>query len=176
MPIDPVELRVGNRRPSRSRVDRFLKHLDALLFTTDFKQRVTLRVLALTAMVYATCIALLYYGAVNGIFESEPVIWLALACVVHVAGFYTAVRSGWNQRRADPTLAFAQTVVSQTLIAAGYAITGPAHAASLLILALVMVFGMFNMRVLAVRIVAAYTILLMGAIMLWKSQIGRAHV
>ena len=170
MPIDQVEPRMGSRRRSRTRTGWFLKHADALLFTTDFKQRITLRVLALTALVYLTCTILLYYGAALGIFEQGPVIWLGLACIAHVAGFYTAVRSGWNLGRRDPTLAFPQTVVSQTLIAAAYAITGPAHPATLLILALVMVFGMFNMKVRAVRIVAAYTIALMAAIMLWKSR------
>ncbi len=169
MPIDQVEPRMGNRRPARARTDRILKQLDALLFTTDRKQGGILRVLALTAIVYITCIALLYYGAAFGIFERGPVILLAFACIAHVAGFYGAVRSGWNLRCADPTLAFPQTAVSQTLIGAAYAITGPAHPATLLILALVMVFGMFNMRVRAVRIVALYTIVLMGAIMLWKS-------
>lgn len=168
MRIDPVQPRMAGQGPARGKTAWLLMQLDALLFTTDFKQRLTLRVLALTALVYATCVGLLFFGAASGMFVREEVFVLATGCVLHTALFYAAVRSGWNQRFADPTLAFAQTMVSQTLIAIAYAITGPAHPATLLLLALVMVFGMFTMRINAMRLVALYTTVLIGLVMAWK--------
>jgi diguanylate cyclase (GGDEF)-like protein len=168
MLIDQVEPRMVGQRPAKSRSAWLLMQLDAILFTTDYKQRLTLHVLALTALVYATCIGLLYFGAASGVFIRSEVIVLAAGCILHTALFYAAVRSGWNQRFSDPTLAFPQTVVSQTLIAFAYAITGPAHPATLLLLALVMVFGMFTMRIRAMRLVALYTIVLIGLVMAWK--------
>ena len=146
------------------------RRFDAWLLTTDFKQRLCLRMLFLTALVQGVCIALLYYGAHLGIFPQGPVHVLGLVGLLNSLGFYIAVRSGWNRRFQEPTLALPQTLVSQSMIAAAYTITGPAHASSIIVLPLVLVFGMFNMRVGQVRFIAAYTIALMGAVMVWKSR------
>jgi diguanylate cyclase (GGDEF)-like protein len=95
---------------------------------------------------------------------------LAVLAALTMGTFYVLIRSGWNQRRADPTLAFPQTIAGQTLIAGAYAITGPVHPAVLSVLALVMVFGMFSMRAEAVRNVCLYTLALVGAVMAWRAR------
>jgi len=58
-----------------------------------------------------------------------------------------------------------QTILGQTLIAAAYALTGPVHGATVIMLALVMVFGMFRLRPAAVRHACMYTVTLMGIVM-----------
>ena len=141
-----------------------------LALSTDDRQRRCLKMLLLTAALMAVAVALIAYGAARRIFDPHDVRWLALACVLDSTLFYCLMRSGWNQRRADPTLAFPQTIAAQTLIACAYAVTGPVHAATISLLVLVMVFGMFNLGVRATRIAAAYTIALMGAVMLWRSR------
>jgi diguanylate cyclase (GGDEF)-like protein len=142
---------------------------DAVL-STHHKQRRCLTVLLLSALLTAISIGLMAYGAMLGICQPREVAVLAVACVAATSFFYAVIRSGWNQRCDDPTLAFPQTIVAQTLIAGAYAVTGPIHAATLIMLAQVMVFGMFNMRGESVRAVCAYTIALMGAVMAWRSQ------
>ena len=141
-----------------------------LVLSTDHKQRRCLKVLLLTALITAIGIALMAYGAVQGLFDPAHISWLALACIITTSTFYATIRSGLNQRCAEPTLAFPQTIAAQTLIAAAYAVTGIVHPATLVFLALVMVFGMFNLKVRSIRIAGAYTIAVMGAVMLWCSR------
>jgi len=141
-----------------------------LVLSTDHKQRRCLKVLLLTALVTAVASALMAYGAVQGLFQPRQVGLLALACILNTSAFYAIIRSHLNQRCAEPTLAFPQTVAAQTLIAAAYAVTGVVHAATLVLLALVMVFGMFNLRVRSIRVAGVYTIVLMGAVMLWRAR------
>jgi diguanylate cyclase (GGDEF)-like protein len=152
--------------PARLWLDRLA---DAVL-SRDHKQRRCLTVLLLASTVYAVGIALLAFGADLGVFNLHEVLVLALLAASASAAFYVAIRSGWNQRRADPTLAFPQTIAAQTIIAGSYAVTGPLHAATLSLLALVMVFGMFSMRAEAVRAVCLYTLALVGAVMAWRAR------
>jgi diguanylate cyclase (GGDEF)-like protein len=142
---------------------------DAIL-SKDLKQRRTLGVLLLAAAVTTIGIGLMAYGALLGIIRSGELALLAVLSALTMATFYALIRSGWNQRRADPTLSFAQTIAAQTLIAGAYAVSGPVHPAVLSVLALVMVFGMFNMRAEAVRNVCLYTLALVGAVMAWRAR------
>jgi diguanylate cyclase (GGDEF)-like protein len=60
--------------------------------------------------------------------------------------------------------------VAQTLIAAGYAVSGTVHSGNLVLLALVMAFSMFDVNVRNARILAGYSIGLIGAVMLWCAR------
>lgn len=151
---------------ARSCLGRFS---DAVL-TTDHKQRRCLTVLLIASLVKLIGVALMAYGAMFDLFRAHEVTVLALLVMAEVAGFYGIIRSGWNQRCADPTLSFPQTIAAQTLIAGVYAIAGPAHPAALSVLALVLVFGMFSMRVETVRTVCLYTLVLVGAVMAWRAR------
>ncbi len=139
---------------------------DAVL-STDDKQRRCIAVLLLAGLVMLIGSCMMLYGALAGIFQVREVALMALASLTFTATFYIAIRSGWNQRLADPTLALPQTLAAQAMIAGIYAITGPAHASVLVVLALVMVFGMFNMRAETVRAVSLYTLGLMAVVMTW---------
>jgi diguanylate cyclase (GGDEF)-like protein len=139
---------------------------DAVL-STDHKQRRCLTVLLLAALVTLSANSLMLYGALLGVLRLADVALLALLSALTIAGFYAAIRSGWNQRRADPTLALPQTIAGQTLIAGAYVVAGPVHPAALAMIALVMVFGMFSMRAEAVRAVCLYTLALVGGAMVW---------
>ncbi|HSB97631.1 MAG TPA: diguanylate cyclase, partial [Spongiibacteraceae bacterium] len=86
-----------------------------------------------------------------------------------VVGFYLALRSGWSLRCRDPALTLQQILVAQSCIAAAYAITGTAHAGTLMLLALVLVFGIFSLSARLARLVSIYTVALIGAVMLYKS-------
>jgi diguanylate cyclase (GGDEF)-like protein len=145
----------------------WLSRLGDAVLSTDDKQRRCLAVLLLAGLVMLIGICLMMYGALEGIFQLREVALLALASLVFTASFYIAIRSGWNQRRADPTLALPQAIAAQTMIAGVYAVAGPVHPSALVVLALVMVFGMFNMRAETVRAVSMYTLALMGLVMAW---------
>jgi diguanylate cyclase (GGDEF)-like protein len=141
-----------------------------LVLTRDPKQRRCLIVQLLTALLMAICIGAMAFAASVGMADARQAGVLGVVCASSALTFYTLIRSGYNQGCRDPTLAFPQTVVAQSLIACGYAIAGPFHAVALLLFSLVMVFGMFSMRASAVRLACAYTLAISLAAMAWRVQ------
>lgn len=141
--------------------------LGELLFTDDRIQRRCMKAMLIAAFVYAICAGVLAYGALQGLFASGPATVLAALMGATVLGFYLIMRSGLNRRLDEPTMAFQQSLVAQTLVGCAYALTGPMHVANLMLFALVMTFGMFDMKVRNARIMAAYTIAVVGSAMLW---------
>lgn len=137
---------------------------------SDSLQRRCVGAISLSALVYLVCTGLLAYGSAHGLFPPEPVRILALVMLATPLTFYVIVRSGLHLRFAEPTLAFPQGLAGQTLVAGAYAFSGPVHAGNLILLALVMIFGMFDMQVRHARLLAAYSIMLMGCVMLWRSH------
>jgi diguanylate cyclase (GGDEF)-like protein len=146
-----------------------------LILTRERKQRRCILVQLLTAMIMVICMAAMTFAARVGMADARQVEIIAFLCAASAVTFYCLFRSGINQRSSDPTLSFPQTMVAQTLIAACYAVCGPFHAAALLLIALVMVFGMFSMRVNAMRFSCAYTLVLLGAVMAWRTQTDSLH-
>jgi diguanylate cyclase (GGDEF)-like protein len=144
----------------------FVRLADRVL-TTDRRQRRCLTVLLLASLVTVIGIALMIIGVALSIFRARDVGVLAMLAAATMLTFYVMIRSGWNRRCADPTLAYPQIISAQSLVAAAYAVLGPVHSATLILLALVMVFGMFNMRAEAVRAACAYTVATMGIVMAW---------
>jgi hypothetical protein len=128
-----------------------LLRLADLILTTDRRQRRCLTVLLLAALVTMVGIALMIVGAMLAVFRARDVAVLGALSAATMLTFYVIIRAGWNLRYADPTLAYPQTIAAQTLVAGAYAVLGPVHSATLIMLALVLVFGMFNMRADAVR-------------------------
>ena len=147
-----------------------LERLGDLVLTTDRRQRRCIKVLLSTAVVYSACLAIMAYGSALGIFEVGPARVISAGIVLAMAGFYLVMRSGLNQRLAEPTLAFPQALVAQTLSAAAYAYSGPVHPSTLILFSLVMIFGMFDMQVRHTRILAAYSIAAVGGVILWRTN------
>lgn len=147
-----------------------MAQLGDLVFSKDYRQRRCLTVLLLTAMVYGISIAIMTFGAIAGIFQLIHVKWLGTLCAATAIVFYILIRSGWNRRCAEPTLALPQALAAQTLVACAYAMSGPVHPGVLILLPLVMVFSMFDMSVRNARLLTLYTISLMGFVMWQRSR------
>ena len=147
-----------------------LARLGDLLLGTDRLQRLTLRMLGLVAVVSTTVVMLLAYAVAIGVADGRQVGVLTICIYACIGGFYAAIRSGCNRRFDDPTLAMPQAIMAQTLIACAYAMTGPLHGATVIMLALVMVFGLFSLRARAVRAVSVYSVSVMGAVIYWCTQ------
>ncbi|MES2315854.1 MAG: diguanylate cyclase [Pseudomonadota bacterium] len=141
--------------------------LGDLLLTSDRGQRRCMQAIMISAFVYFICICVLIYGARRGLFAPGPVTILGVLMAATTLGFYLVVRTGLNRRFAEATMTFPQAIMAQTLVACGYTLTGPIHAANLMLFGLVMTFGMFDMHVKYARIMAAYTISVTGIAMLW---------
>jgi diguanylate cyclase len=141
----------------------------SIIFTNEAKQRLRIARALIAAAIYALCIGLLAYTVYVGYTRPNEAAWLIGGMLISNSVIYALLRSGWNKTRDDPALAFPQVLAAQTWIAGAYAITGTPHAGTLPLLALVLVFGMFNLSARQTRIASVYTVIVMGVIILYKT-------
>lgn len=146
-----------------------------LFLSTDPKQRLRILRSLLAANVFIACIALQVYACWVGLMERGDVEALSGLIVVNVAFWYALLRSGLNLRCRDPALTLPQIIAALTIIVGAYATTGAAHGAVMMLLTLVLVFGIFNLKPRAARFASAYTVVAMGAAMLYKIQTDPAN-
>jgi len=147
-----------------------LSLLSDVLLSTDRKQRLRITRSLLAANVFVACIALQAYAAWAGFMAPDDVWHLSGAIVVNILVWYAVIRSGYNQRFSDPALTLPQILSALTIIVGAYAVTGPVHGSTMMLLALVLVFGIFNMRPRGARIAGGYTVVLMGLTILYKMR------
>ena len=147
-----------------------LQRLGDIVLTRDRRQRRCIKVLLLSVVLYGVSVGLMAYGGLLGIVDPTVTRWLGSFLVLTLSTFYLIMRSGANLRLREPTMSLPQAFVAQSVIATGYAFTGPIHASTLMLYMLVIVFGLFDMRVNYGRIVTAYTLVLAGAVMIWRSH------
>jgi diguanylate cyclase len=171
----PTELAVLSSSPIHQAAASPLQRLTDHVLSTDRRQRRCLVVLLLASLVTAVGIALMIGGAVLAMFRARDVAVLGGLSAATMLGFYVIIRSGLNRRFRDPTLAYPQIVAAQSLVAGAYAVLGPVHSATLIVLALVMIFGMFSMRAEAVRAACLYTVVAMATVMVWRSRSDPQH-
>ena len=144
-------------------------HLADWLLTTDRQQRLRILRALLSFWVFVVCLGLIAHGTYAGIMETRAGAMLAGAIVLSCTGFYLALRTGFNLRFADPSLTLAQTLAAITWIAGAYATTNVAHGGTLMLLALVLVFGIFSMDPRRSRLSGVYTVVVMGVVMAYQS-------
>lgn len=141
-----------------------------LIFTDDFRQRRRITMALMSAFIYGVCVLVLAYAVSQEVVDPVPATFLGTCCAVAAIVFVVVVRSGLNLRFKQPSLAFPQALVAQTLIVGAYVVSGPAHASNLILFSVVMSFGMFDIGVRNVRILTTYTICLLSAAMMWCVQ------
>jgi diguanylate cyclase (GGDEF)-like protein len=148
----------------------FVQKLNDCLLSTDRKQRLRITRSLMAANVFVACIFLQVYAAWVGYMDPADVKHLSGAILVNIVFWYGVLRSGLNLRFEDPAVTLPQILSALTIIVGAYAVTGPAHGATMMLLSLVLVFGIFNMRPRGAKIAGAYTVALMGITMLIKTQ------
>lgn len=145
-----------------------------LLGKEPFRRLRVLRTLA-SILVFLMCTLLTAYGVSNGWIDPTQGRWLGGLMVASCLFFYVAIRSGWSERFEEPALTLAQVLTAQTFISWAYAVTNEAHGATLILYALVMFFGVFNMDKRSALISGVYVVLASGATMYVKSQSDPVH-
>jgi diguanylate cyclase (GGDEF)-like protein len=143
--------------------------------TSNRRQRICLAQAFLALIMTSAGILTMYVGAARGIVDPRP---LGLWSAVSVAGFVVvglAIRLGLTLRLADPSLTLAQMVHATACAAWAYTLAGSAHATVPLVLALILIFGMFGMTTRQVVWVAIYVTLVFGSAMGWSSCHDPAH-
>lgn len=163
------EHRFGRYRTTSSALHSAVQRIASIVLTEDFRQRRRITVVLMTACVYLMCAAILVYGSMSELFI-EGAFALAVACVCTPAIFFVVMRTGWNLRFEKPSLALPQALCAQTLIALAYSISGPVHPSTLVLLATVIVFGMFEMNTSSVCKLMLYSICSIGLAMVWSAN------
>ncbi len=146
----------------------FIRTAGNVLLGTERKQRLRIWRSLMAANVFVACVALQIYAAWAGFMEPEEVWHVSTAIVINIVVWYAVMRSGLNLRFEDPAMTLPQIISAITIIVGGYAVTGPVHGSTMMLLTLVLVFGIFNMRPKGSRIAAGYTVVLMGLTILYK--------
>lgn len=148
--------------------------LDRVL-STDPKQRLRITRSLMSALVFVVCVGLIVYCSIIGIMNPAHGWVLASFIAVSCTGFYAALRSGWNERFSDPALTLPQILAALTWICGAYAITNEGHGGTLILFALVLVFGIFNMNARRARLSTLYAVTAMGATMVFKAMTDPLH-
>lgn len=144
------------------------------LLTDDPRQRVRILRFLIAATNFAICTAVLIYAIGAGAVDRHEGLPLAAYMVTQCLFFYALLRSGLNLRFADPALTMPQIIVATTCVAWSYAILQDSRGASLMLLVLVLVFGMFNLSSHEARLASFFALALQGLTMLfmvtWKPE------
>jgi diguanylate cyclase (GGDEF)-like protein len=140
----------------------------ALLLGTDRKQKLRIVRSLMAATAYIVCVALQLYACWLGYVDWVHAEILSTVIVLNVSLWYGILRSGYNLRFKDPSMTLPQILSALTVVAGAYGITGPVHGSTMMLLALVLVFGIFNMNAQQARIAGLYTIVIMAATIVYK--------
>lgn len=132
---------------------------------TEPKRRQRTIQTALACMFTLASLGFMVYGVVVEAVPFLAALMWALVAVLGGTGFIVAVRSGWSERFADPSLTVAQMLFAITCCAVAYGITGALRGAVFTLLMVVLLFSLFSLKVRHVVVACAYAVLVMGAAM-----------
>ncbi|WP_422837160.1 GGDEF domain-containing protein [Aquabacterium sp.] len=151
------------------------QRLKEFVLSKDRKQQVRISRSLTAAYVFLACIGLQVYACESGFMDPAQAWPLSLVILANILFWYVVLRSGLNLRFSDPALTLPQVAAALTIIVGAYSVTGRIHGSVMMLLALVQVFGIFNMNLRDSRMAGAYTLALMGAAMIYKTTTDPAN-
>jgi diguanylate cyclase (GGDEF)-like protein len=114
------------------------------IFGKDPKQK-TLGLRYLVGVVNCTAgVIALNYGVSQGVIDARSCQYLTWSAVAMMTLFYIALRSGWNQKAADPSMSEPQMACAIGFLGWGYMLGGPGAPVALMLLFIILMFGMFT--------------------------------
>ncbi|MBZ8141712.1 GGDEF domain-containing protein [Rubrivivax gelatinosus] len=136
-----------------------------LLLTPDPVRRVRLlqSLLAMSTMC-AGIAAMHYFVWIGAAPRTGVAIWTAVAFAGMVA-IYGAMRSGWSERLADPTLSVVQMDFAIACSAAAYALLGPGRGGVFPVVMVVLMYGMFRSTMRQMAGVCVFGVVVLGMTM-----------
>ena len=147
---------------------------DALL-TRDRRQRFRLAQAWLACLLLFCCILALHLADRLGLVERGPLWWWSGASLAGMFVVIGLIRSGLNRDLRDPALTMLQMLYSVLCAGWAYSFAGGAHGMVGIILAVILMFGMFGLSIRQILFTAAYVLLLFGGVMAWKSRADPAY-
>jgi diguanylate cyclase (GGDEF)-like protein len=150
------------------------KLVDALL-TTERHQRFRLAQAWFASLLMILCVLALHVAASFGLVDDGPIWWWSAASVAGLLVVVTLIRSGINKRFADPAMTMQQMLYAILCGAWAYSFAGIAHNVVGVILAVILMFGMFGLSSRQVTLLGVYTLALFGAVMTLCALRNPAH-
>ena len=152
-----------------------LRGLTDTLLTTDRRQRFRLAQAWLACLLMCLCVAALHLAAAFGMVDAGPIWWWTAASVAGMFVVVIMIRGGLSKRFADPAMTIQQMLYAILCAAWGYSFAGQAHSLVGIILAVILMFGMFGLSSRQVLWVGFYTLGLFGFVMVLSSQRNPEH-
>jgi len=142
-----------------------LSALTDLVLTRDAKQRIRLAHSGLASVLMLLGVLLVHGMAAFGVGDAEFLWPWTVVVVAGIVALFMAIRLGLSARCKDPSLTVPQLLFAVACTATAYRIAGAGHAMPLLMLALVLMFGMFGLRIAQAWLVGGFSVLLFGLAM-----------
>ena len=141
---------------------------------SDSKQSLRLRRFLLAASAYAVCLPLLIGAYHLGLLQYWPLMQIIVAMVAVNLAFFFAFRSGVNERFADPSLTWAQTLAAITVLMFAVYHFDRDRGTALMVALIVLTFGIFRFTIreclLASGVVLAAYAVVVNALMWFKPE------
>jgi len=152
-----------------------LQALNDALLTTDRRQRFRLAQAWLACLLLFGCVVTLHLAAAFQLIERGPLWWWSAASLAGMLVLICVIRSGANRALADPSMTVAQMVYSVLCAAWAYSFAGSSHGMVGIILAVILMFGMFGLTIAQILWLGFYVIALFGAVMALMARRDPQH-
>ncbi len=152
-----------------------LRAVADVFLTNDRRQRFRLAQAWLASLMMCFCVLALHLADGFGLVDAGPIWWWSAASVVGMLVVVSVIRSGANRRFADPALTMQQMLYAILCAAWAYSFAGQAHSLVGIILAVILMFGMFGLSSRQVIWVGFYTLGLFGFVMALSARRNPEH-
>ncbi|CAH0350778.1 diguanylate cyclase domain-containing protein [Aquabacterium sp. CECT 9606] len=142
-----------------------LKRIGDLILGTERKVRMRVTLAMIAFYGYSISSLLLLFAIDIGLVERQQGLWLMTYIWVGMGTFYLLVRTDWSSRLGNPGMDLPQCLYATVAILWAYMIAGEVRSSVLMLVALVLVFGMFSLKAREVVILGIFTVASLGVIM-----------
>ena len=112
---------------------------------TDQAERLAIGLTLISMALYLFCLVAEWIGVSLNLVDATQSLWLTIVALGGEVAFYVLLRSGISRRWPDPTLSLPQMVFAITLLGAAYLINPQVRGELLMLAALVLEFGAFQL-------------------------------
>jgi diguanylate cyclase (GGDEF)-like protein len=153
----------------------FMRAFSDALLTTDRRQRFRLAQAWLACMLMFCCMLALHLAAAFDLIDRGPLWWWSAASLAGMLAVVVVIRSGANRTLDDPAMTMPQMLYAILCAAWGYTFVNAAQGTVGIILAVILMFGMFGLTIRQIVWVGAYVLALFGAVMALMTQRDPVH-
>lgn len=136
-----------------------------LLLTQEPKQRFRLLHAGLASTLMLVAVLLMHVMTWLGVNDGSGLWVWTVVSLVGLVSMFLAIRLGWSARLEDPSMTLPQLLYAVACTAGAYRIAGAGHGVALLMVAIVLMFGVFGLKRWQAWLIGAYTVAVFGLAM-----------